>query len=133
MKAIGYFRQLGHGAPAGPDLHEAIRDPLQAPERDLLARYLASCPVLAATGTRAADVLRPGSAELLAINTRTDGDYVWPEDFAYYVAQHGARPPADFVDHVAARGGVPPALSDDELLTLVPTAREAVSQLHEVP
>lgn len=131
MKAIGYFRQLGHGAPQGPDLLEAVRDPLPEPEREQLARYLATCPAVAVTGTRAADVLRPGSQEVLAINTRTDGDYVWPEDFAYYVSEHGARPPEDFVAHVARHGGHPPALDEEDVIALVPRAREAVGKLHE--
>jgi hypothetical protein len=107
MEAIGFFRQLRHGLPKGPDLHAAIKDPLPVEERGALAEYLRRCPVFDATSDRGDDVLDPSKREVSAINTHTDGEYLWPEDLAYYVETYGARPPADFLDHVKHARDIP--------------------------
>ncbi len=85
MQAVGFFRELGHGSPSGPSLHEAIADPLPPGERSDVAEYLRACHVLAATSVMADDVLDPGRAGVSPIDVHTDGDAVWREDFAYYV------------------------------------------------
>ncbi|MGZ4636768.1 MAG: hypothetical protein ACXVYY_17115 [Oryzihumus sp.] len=122
MKSIGYFRQLDHGMPDGPDLVEAIAVPLPDDEREPVARYLRAGFPLVVTGSLGTDFFAPERGEVSRINTMTDGEFLWPEDLAYYVETYGARPPADFLAHVRAQGS-PPRLTKDELAALMKRVR----------
>jgi hypothetical protein len=113
MQAVGFFRELGHGLPAGPSLHDAIADPLPPGERSAVAGYLRACHVLAATSVMADDALDPDRRSVSPIDVHTDGDAVWPEDFAYYVEEYGARPPADLLER--ARTGTVPDVPREQL------------------
>jgi hypothetical protein len=106
MRAVGFFREPGHGLSTGPSLHDAIADPLPQGERPVVAGYLRACHVLAATSVMADDVLDPGRRGVSPIDVHTDGDAVWPEDFAYYVEHYGARPPDDLLARARA-GSIP--------------------------
>jgi len=85
MKSLGFYRQLRHGYPQGPDLTAAVDGSLASTARTEVARYLRECPVVAATTQRADDVLDTRHTNISGINIHTDGTYVWPEDLAYYV------------------------------------------------
>ncbi|HEX8971611.1 hypothetical protein [Oryzihumus sp.] len=122
MKFIGYFRQLDHGMPDGPDLVEAVAVPLPEAEREPLASYLRAGFPLVVTGSLGTDFFAPERGEVSRINTLTDGEFLWPEDLAYYVETYGARPPAEFLEHVKAQGS-PPKLDQDELATLTTQLR----------
>jgi len=122
VKSIGYFRQLDHGTPDGPDLIEAIGDPLSEAEREPVARYLRAGFPLVVTGSLGTDFFAPERGEVSRINTLTDGEFLWPEDLAYYVETYGARPPADFLAHVRAQGS-PPRLNKDEVAALITRLR----------
>jgi hypothetical protein len=126
MRAIGFFRQLRHGLPKGPDIHEALRVPLAPEERGPLAAYLRACPVFAATGSRGDDVLDPTRRQVSRIDTHTDGAYVWPEDLAYYVEVYGVRPPLAFIEHVSRARGIP-AFEPGAMQRLEPIILEAVA------
>lgn len=94
MKSLGFYRQLRHGYPHGPDLEaEAASAPMEA--RTEVARYLRECPLVTATTQLADDVLDPRHTNISGINIHTDGTYVWPEDLAYYVEVYGVAVPDD--------------------------------------
>lgn len=46
VKVIGFYAQLRHGDPEGPDLMAAVRRPVENLPRRAVARYLRSCLVL---------------------------------------------------------------------------------------
>ena len=49
---------------------------------------------------------------------RTDGEWVWPRDLAYYVRAYRVALPREFIANVRERHGRPPPLSRDELVRL---------------
>lgn len=114
MRPIGFYRQLRHGQPDGPDLEaqRAKGEPVDEATRRSVAQYLRECYVIAATSQRAGDALNPSKADVSPINIHTDGTYVWPEDLAYYVETYGVPVPTDLV--LRARTGYTPQLDRDE-------------------
>ncbi len=106
MKSLGFYRQLRHGYPQGPDLTAAADGSLPSRARTEVARYLRDCPVVAATTQRADDVLDPRQTNVSGINIHTDGTYVWPEDLAYYVERYGVAVPDDLAER-AHRDEIP--------------------------
>ena len=107
MQAIGFFRDVPHGLPRGPSLHEAVADPLPESERARLVTYLRGAPVEFATSERVPDVLGSDPNDLLSIDIHSDGSYVWPDQCAHYVETYGARLPDDFIRHVLDQDGPP--------------------------
>ncbi|MEO8829942.1 hypothetical protein [Lapillicoccus sp.] len=119
MRRIGFFAQLRHGRPDGPDLAaEAERAELAPERRQAVATYLRECPVVAATSERAGDALDAAKTDVSGINIHTDGEFVWPEDLAYYAETYGVGVPDEIVER-AERGGVP--VLDDEQMGAVMT------------
>ena len=94
-KRVGFFRELPHGDPDGPSLHDARRESAAEDEAAILG-YLARGAVHALSPGPVWDVLDEsgpvGTASLL-----TDGEWVWPEDLAHYVEKYHVRLPAEFV------------------------------------
>ena len=128
MKALGFFAERDGGALPGPSLHDALRDPLPEPEREVVAGYLRAGSVLAATPSRQVDILDPDAGAVLPEHIRTDGEYLWPEDLAHYVRTYGARPSRGFLERVALIR-TPPALDANALTALMPAAREAMERM----
>ncbi|MGZ4654788.1 hypothetical protein [Oryzihumus sp.] len=118
MIAVGFFAQRNGGVRPGPDLRAALADPLPESDRADLVRYLLTAHVLAATSSRVIDVLNPELGEVSGENIRTDGEYLWPEDLAYYVQTYGARPPQAFLEHIRREGRPRPvdSASDPDLI-----------------
>jgi hypothetical protein len=108
MKAAGFFRELPHGLPSGDAIFDAERDALGPDERATVAAYLRGCHVIAATSVLADDVLDPSLKAVSPISVHTDGESVWPEDFAYYVETYGISPPTALLER--AMHNDPPAV-----------------------
>jgi hypothetical protein len=114
LKKAGFFRELRHGDPDGPSLAKtAVED-----DRARIVAYLEAAPVLATTGMRVGDVLEPSRSDVAELAVKTDGTWLWPADFSYYVEEHGAAVPRELVEHMRALGWTPPALSDADLRSL---------------
>lgn len=133
MRKAGFFSQLRHGDPDGPDLYDAVRSPMPETVRPLIAEYLRGCHVVAATSARVGDALHTERESVSAINLHTDGLWVWPEDLAYYVETYGARLPDDL--HRRAMAGTIPTLSrelldgvTDWVLSGMPVAPDAAGE-----
>lgn len=121
VKRVGFFRELKHGDPHGPSLHDVVRS-APAPHASSCVAYLRQNPILVASMGRVTDVLHPPNGRAGTGSVRTDGVWAWPDDFAHYVERHHAELPAAFVAHASARGWAPAQLSDADLagLTLEP-------------
>ena len=48
-------------------------------------------------------------------STLTDGDWIWRDDFAYYVARHNVIVPAEFLDLIRQRRYVVPEVDEPTL------------------
>lgn len=98
MQKVGWYRELRHGDPSGPSLHDAEALAPAVQER-VLAHLGAGRVVLAAPGL-VTDVVT--GAPVGPLSLLTDGEWVWPSDLAHYVeTRHSPLPPA-FVEHVVA-------------------------------
>lgn len=90
----------------------------RAPDAALTERVLAFLGgggiVMRASGLRE-DRLDPSRLPRVPLGYRSDGEWIWPLELAYYLEQHGILPQGDFVAHMRDRGFVARAPSSDEL------------------
>jgi hypothetical protein len=108
LTRIGFFRELRHGKPDGPSLHESLGS--KAGPHDIeLVRYLRSGAVLMAAPGVVRDVLIPESDVIGSLSILTDGTYAWPSDLAHYVERHHARVPPQFLAYAQANAWAVPA------------------------
>ena len=110
LKKAGFFRELRHGLADGPSLRESIPKSGGKSATPLVA-YLSNAPILFATPGVVDDVLAPGT-EIGPPHIRTDGEWCWPSDLAYYVEKYNCRIPEDFASHMKARNFRPPLDED---------------------
>lgn len=116
MKRVGFFRELPHGDPREPSLHDAMG--LTPPELAIrLVTYLTAGKVLAAIPTPGVDVLDPTRQGVPAPHLLTDGRWIWPADLAYYVEIYRVEVPEEFLADAQAEGWVV-SLSDEEVEAL---------------
>lgn len=97
MQKVGWYRELRHGDPGGPSLHDA--SPLPDRVRGPVLAHLASGRVAVAGSGQATDVVTGEVVGPLALVT--DGEWVWPSDLPHYVETRDAPLPAAFVEHAA--------------------------------
>jgi hypothetical protein len=95
LKRVGFFRELRHGAPDGPQLRSLIAD-LPQPDEARIVDYLKSGVVLIATPAFVEDVLTPGQ-RIGSPHILTDGVWAWPGDLAHYVENYHVRLPEEFL------------------------------------
>ena len=107
---VGFFRELRHGDPQGPSLRET-QGALSAEKCEAAAHYLEVAPTLAATPGYVGDVLDPSNTMIGSPDLKTDGDWMWPADLAYYVRRYQVALPESFLLHMQSMNWDPPALS----------------------
>lgn len=116
LRRAGFFRELPHGDPAGPSLRDEVRD---LPDRAEVARYLEGGALLIGSPGLAFDVLAPQVSQPIGpSHLLTDGDWVWPADYAYYVLTYGAPIPEELLLEIRSRGYQPPKLSEEDVRDL---------------
>ncbi|GAA1416796.1 hypothetical protein GCM10009662_67910 [Catellatospora coxensis] len=76
---------------------------LAGTERDAVLRYLEDAPVLLSSTERMADVVDPVRGEVVPLDQRTDGAWVWTDCARYYLARHGLAPDPEFLAAIRAR------------------------------
>jgi hypothetical protein len=115
LRTVGFFRELRHGMPDGPSLHDAVGT-LPADLHDRVWRYLESGAVLVASSGIVDDVLDPDRQAVATPDMMTDGTWLWPRDLAYYVANHQVGLPAEFLATMESNGWRAPELSQETLM-----------------
>jgi hypothetical protein len=53
--------------------------------------------------------------EVVPIGFRTDGEWIWADELAYYIKAYGVMPPNEFVAYIRAQGYVPKEASPDKV------------------
>ncbi|MFB9449165.1 hypothetical protein Dvina_30915 [Dactylosporangium vinaceum] len=99
----------------GPYFSADRRRVLDPAERESLARYLETAPMVLRASGFETDPLDPGAGEVVPLSYRTDGVWVWQEASAYYLRARGCAPDDDLVAHIAAAGYRPPASVPDDV------------------
>jgi hypothetical protein len=112
-RRVGFFRELDHGDEDGPSLRAMMSNMPLEHEADL-CRYLNESPILLMSPATAADVIDP-SVTIGPLVIRTDGDWAWPGDLAYYVERYHVHLVPEFVEHAASMNWRAPALDDAAL------------------
>ncbi|MFC4107210.1 hypothetical protein ACFOX0_14910 [Micromonospora zhanjiangensis] len=76
-------------------LHEA--------ERPAVVAYLREAPLVAVAWGYDEDPFDPDRVQVVPLNMRTDGEWVWSESLAYFADRYGVPPEPDFLRHMAQR------------------------------
>lgn len=90
-----------------PRLHER--------ERAAVAAYLRGAPLVAVAYGFDPDPFDPLRPQVVPLNVRTDGDWVWSESLAYYADRYGIGPEPDLMAHLARRQYQLPDVDDERV------------------
>ena len=68
-----------------------------------MAAYLRGAPLVAVAYGFDPDPFDPRRPQVVPLNIRTDGDWVWSESLAYYADRYGIGPEPELMAHLARR------------------------------
>ncbi|OLB75109.1 MAG: hypothetical protein AUI14_21660 [Actinobacteria bacterium 13_2_20CM_2_71_6] len=77
---------------------------LDPAERDRVVAYLRAGTDVMTTTALDVDQLDPARGQVVPVSFRTDGEWVWSDEVAYYVETYGLAPEPDLYRHIVARG-----------------------------
>jgi hypothetical protein len=116
LKPTGFWCE--HSGGQFPSVLSASVQPIEVPELEHIERYLACGPLcIASPGVVFSAFDKTKVAGTNSI--RTDGIWIWPDTFSYYVTQHGVAIPADFLKHIRDRRYSPPKETEINLEELI--------------
>lgn len=93
-KEIGTFKELGN------DKYPAFEaTPHEIPEKEIVLKYLEETPSVAAAPSILRDVFT-GERLKMDLFAKSDGEYIWRSDIAYYFDKYNLKLPKEFIDHV---------------------------------
>ena len=119
------------GGPVFHPDHPRIDDPV---ERRRILHYLRSGEAVLVSEGLMDDVVEPTRREVVPLDLRTDGFWVWLDTTAYYLEEHHLAPPEELLAHVRAADyampevdGVTVHRATAQLIAMGPTAEDAES------
>ncbi len=117
----GFFREMEHAKQDLPSVHERV-GALDPSVKTALVAYLRAGADVAMAPGLATDIVDPSAGSAGAQGILTDGEWVWPNELAYYVERYDIAPSDEFVAH---------ARSNDWRVPEIPTERleEVVDEL----
>jgi hypothetical protein len=110
------FIELGRvkqSAPQDSILENVAESPL--PDADQVVSYLKGGHVLIDFMDISDDVFDRSRQIMGGPSTVTDGDWIWRDDLAYYVARHNVIVPAEFLELIRQRQYVVPDVDEPTL------------------
>ncbi|THA33012.1 hypothetical protein [Streptomyces sp. A1547] len=108
---VGFFSDTEIGEASQPSLVESIGKPSEW--KDEVLRYLKAAHVMITAGVGLYDELSPGRELVGAYELQTDGVWVWPRSYSFYVERYDAEIPKRLLELASSRNWTPPAFSDD--------------------
>jgi hypothetical protein len=111
LKPVGFYSDTNAGESSQPTL-EGSRGKFLG-SVDEIVSYLRNAHTIMVSGVGVCDDLAPGKPLIGALSIQTDGIWVWPSSYPYYVEKYRAEVPAELWDAASSRGWVPPKFSDD--------------------
>lgn len=120
FSVAGDFRELMPAHPSLPSIVES-RDKLPHELRPLAARYLRGGSVWVKAGVLVDDWF-DGTRGIAQAEESTDGVWLWPGHYAYYVEKYGVDVPQEFLGHMSRQGWIAPELTEAQM-------REVVEQI----
>src|SRR5262249_5868989 len=112
MNVAGNFRELEEGSPDGPSLVEA-RNALDAETAAAAARDLSGGDTYISAATVVVDYF--SHQPIASLGYMTDGDWVWPTSFPYYVATYRVAVPDALLERMEQRRWECPPVTEAEL------------------
>ncbi|MCX4919893.1 hypothetical protein [Streptomyces sp. NBC_00687] len=112
LKVVGYYSDTASGDPANPKL-SSERGKFTGSTAEIVA-YLKAAHVLAVSGSAAYDELDAAKPFLCTDGVQTDGVWMWPISYAYYVEKYQVAVPEELLELARSRNWVPPVFSDEE-------------------
>lgn len=112
-KTAGMFVELG--AVRSPERQDSILAhvaPAPLPDVDQVLAYLKAGHGLIAMMDLQDDVIDGSRQVMNGSSIRTDGDWLWREDLAYYVERHNVAVPAEFLELIRRRDYLVPELDE---------------------
>ncbi|WP_409462607.1 hypothetical protein [Amycolatopsis sp. GA6-003] len=88
------------------------REALSPEERERVLAYLDSAPVILASRSKDTDAFDPSRTDVVPLNFRTDGSWVWPGAVGYYLREHGISPDPELVEHIRAASYTVPEVDE---------------------
>ncbi|WP_422085936.1 hypothetical protein [Variovorax sp.] len=89
-----------------PSILTVVATSMNAEEREKVANYLASCPIVVASPGIVKSIF-DDSVIAGTPSMRTDGDWVWHDTYSYYVRTQKVNVDEDFLGHMRERAYVP--------------------------
>lgn len=111
LKPVGFYSDTEVGEPGQPTL-ESSRGKFTGPV-DKLVPYLRSAHFVAVSGSGVHDDLAPDKPLIGALSIHTDGVWVWPSSYPYYVETYQADVPVELLELASSYRWVPPKIPDD--------------------
>jgi hypothetical protein len=108
-KWFGYWQEHGPAYHRCPSIEDFIDEDWQYGHRAELVNYLATAPIAASTSHMAFGWLKGKGDGRTWMSVRTDGEWAWLDDVAYYVAEQALRLPDAFVAAIESRNFTPPS------------------------
>jgi hypothetical protein len=116
LTSVGFWCE--HSGDKLPSVLSASVQPIAPPELEQIEGYLADSPICVSSPGIAFSAF--DKTTVAGTNSiRTDGIWVWPDTFSYYVRQHGVALPADFLKHIRDRKYSPPKEVEIDLEGLI--------------
>ncbi|UQU67841.1 hypothetical protein COUCH_16860 [Couchioplanes caeruleus] len=125
VKTAGMFVELGQGLHPAPP--QSIRDhiaPAPLPDADRVVAYLEGGHPLIDMMDLENDALDPQRQVLNGSSILTDGEWLWRQDFAYYVRRHNVAVPDRMLAAIRERHYIVPDASVERLTELAAVAEE---------
>jgi hypothetical protein len=111
LKPIGFYSDTEYGAPGQPTLAESVGRLSGKSAR--IVSYLLAAHHYEVSGNGFRDECDPLKPIIGALSIQTDGVWVWPSSYPYYVEKYQARVPEELMRLAESRDWVPPYFSDD--------------------
>ncbi|MGL4743052.1 MAG: hypothetical protein ACRCXL_01495 [Dermatophilaceae bacterium] len=102
------------GSPSDAAGEDTAKDepPMSTEDAERAIRYLTQADIVLRTDELAVDPLDPDRGEVLPLDLRTDGTWVWSDATAYFLIEHGVPPEPEFAAYLATCPPEPPTLTD---------------------
>ncbi|MBU48939.1 MAG: hypothetical protein CL920_09595 [Deltaproteobacteria bacterium] len=119
MKEFGFFFELHPDVPSYPSIVSA-----QSTRSERLSNmphvlgYLENAPVLCVLLGPIVDPFIKDEVVYLRGDTRTDGQWTWPDELPYLIKNYHVELPEEFLNYMESKGWKAPILSDEELIDI---------------
>lgn len=118
LKRLGFYKELKHVSSEISLREDVGRNNLSVGDSQKTIEYLRSGYVLAISASYAFDVLSEEKVIIDSISILTDGEWVWSNDYIYYLEKYNLSLPKDFINYIRKIDWILPKLSHEDVILL---------------